>query len=232
MLLGDPNTLVGAKAVDVGAANRFPAEAVVEGTPTEPTPLLTTTPGATPKAFVVLKALLNRPPVLEAEVDEPSETGLVTAVVVVGGDREVKGRPPAVAEAFVEAGVILRKNGLAVLVAVKADADPADKLSGLLATVVLEEVVVLDLVPPRKRSTTPVGVNAGVVVGAPKMVPAPGNVLAAVVDDTMLDLLPSDKACAKTPTALVDTGKPDGVIMAGVLVSLFSVGVPLEGRET
>lgn len=118
-----------------------------------------------------------------------------------------------------------------MLVAVKADADPADKLSGLLATVVLEEVVVLDLVPPRKRSTTPVDVNAGVVVGAPKMVPAPGNVLAAVVD-TMLDLLPSDKACAKTPTALVDTGKPDGVIMAGVLVSLFSVGVPLEGRET
>lgn len=231
MLPGDPNTLVGAKAVDVGAANRFPTEAVVEGTPREPTPLLTTTPGATPKAFVVLKALLNRPPVLVAEVDEPSDTGLVTAVVVVGGDREVRGRPPAVAEAFVEAGVILRKNGLAVLVAVKADADP-DKLSGLLATVVLEEVVVLDLVPPRKRSNTPVGVNAGVVVGAPKMVPAPGSVLAAVVDDTMLDLLPSDKACAKTPTELVDAGKPDGVIMAGVLVSLFSVGVPLEGRET
>lgn len=87
VLPGDPNTLVGAKAVDVGATNRFPAEAVVEGTPTEPTPLLTTTPGATPKAFVVLKALLNRPPVLEAEVDESSETGLVTAVVVVGGDR-------------------------------------------------------------------------------------------------------------------------------------------------
>lgn len=212
--------------MDVGVANRFPAEAVVEETPTEPTPLLTTTPGATPKAFVVLKALLNRPPVLAAEVDETSETGLVTAVVVVVGDREVRGRPPPGAEAFVEAGVILRKNGLAVLVAVKADADPADKLSGLLATVVLEEVVVL--VPPRKRSNTPVGVNNGVVVGAPKMVPAP----AAVVDDTMLDLLPSDKACAKTPTALVDTGKPDGVITAGVLVSLFSVGVPLEGRET
>jgi len=176
--------------------------------------------------------LLNRPTALAADVEESLEDGLVTVVVVAGGGREVNGEPPAGAEAFVEAGVMLGKNGLALLVAEKADAVPADKLSRLPATVVVEGVVVLDLAPPRETSNKLAGGNAGVVVGAPKMLPGTGSVLVAVVDDTMLDLLLSDKACAKTPPALADTGKPDSVITVRVLVSLFSDGVPLEGRET
>ena len=172
--------------------------------------------------------MLNRPPALAAEVDESLEDGLVMVVVIVGGGREVNGEPPAGAEALVEAGVILGKNGLAVFVAEKADAVPAGKLSGLAATAVVEEVVVLDLAPPRERSSKPPGGNAGVVAGALKMLPGTGSVLVAVVDDSMLDLLLSDKTWEKMPPALVDTGKPDGV----TLVSLFSDGVPLEGRET
>ena len=124
--------------------------------------------------------------------------------------------------------MILGKNGLAVFVAEKADAVLADKLSELAAIAVLEKVVVLDLAPPRERSNKPAGENAGVVAEAPKMLPETGSVLVAVVDDTMLDLLLSDKTWAKIPPALVDVGKPDGV----TLVSLFSDGVPLEDRET
>ena len=227
--LDAPNTGVGSKVVDVGAANMLPAAVVAEGAPTEPTPLLTVL-GTTPKALVVLETLLNRLPVLAAEVEEPSEAGLVKVVVVVGGEREVSREPPAGAEAFVEAGLILGKNGLAVLVAEKADAEPADKLSRLLAAVVVEGPVLPDLAPPRERSNTPPGKNAGAVAGAPKMLPVSGNVLAEVVDDTMLDLLLSDNACAKTPPTFKP--KPDGVITAVVLVSLFSDGVPLEGGET
>ena len=226
-----PNTGVGAKAVDVGAANRLPAVVVVEGTPTEPTPLLTVT-GTTPKALAAVETLLNRPPVLAAEVEESLEAGIVTVVAVVGGEREVNEEPPAGAKVFAEAGLILGKNALAVLVAEKADAEPAGKLSGLPATVVLEGVGVPDLTPPRERSNTPAGENAGSVAGAPKIVPGPGSVLVAAVDDTMLDLLLSDKACAKTPATPVDAANPGVVITAGVLVSLFSDGVPLEGRET
>lgn len=226
-----PNTGVGAKAVDGGASKRLPAVVVAEGAPTEPAPLLTV-PRATPKGLAVLETLLNRPTALAADVEESLEDGLVTVVVVAGGGREVNGEPPAGAEAFVEAGVMLGKNGLALLVAEKADAVPADKLSRLPATVVVEGVVVLDLAPPRETSNKLAGGNAGVVVGAPKMLPGTGSVLVAVVDDTMLDLLLSDKACAKTPPALADTGKPDSVITVRVLVSLFSDGVPLEGRET
>lgn len=227
--LDAPNTEVGAKAVDVGAANRLPAAVAAEGAPTEPTPLLTVL-GATPKALVVLETLLNRLPVLATEVEEPLEAGLVKVVVVMGGEREVNGEPPAGAETFVEAGLILGKNGLAVLVAEKADAEPVDKLSRLLAAVVARGAVLPDLAPPRERSSTPPGKNAGAVAEAPKMLLVSGNVLAEVVDDTTLDLLLSDKACAKTPPTL--TPKPDGVITAVVLVSLFSDGVPLKGRET
>ena len=216
----------------VAAANRLPAVVVAEGAPTEPAPLLTV-PRATPKGLAVLETLLNRPPALVADVEESLEDGLVTVVVVVGGEREVNGEPPAGAEAFVETGVMLGKNGLVVLVAEKADAVPADKPSRLLATVVVEGVVVLALAPPRERSNKPAGENAGVVAEAPKIlaVAVTGSVL-GVVDDTVLDLLLSDKACAKTPPALADTGKPGGVIAAGMLASLFSDGVPLEGRET
>lgn len=221
-----PNTGVEAKAVDVGAAKKLPAVVVV-GAPTEPAPLLTV-PRAAPKRLAVVETLLNRPPALAAEVEESLEDGLAMVVVIVGGRREVNGEPPAGAEALVEAGVMLVKNGLAVFVAEKADAVPADKLSGLAATVVVEEVVVLDLAPPRERSNTPAGGNAGFVAGAPKMLPGTGTVFVVVVDDTMLDLLLSDKTWAKIPPALVDIGKPDGV----TLVSLFSDGVPLEGKET
>ena len=229
--VNDPNTGVGVKAVDVGAANSLPAVAVAVGTPTEPAPLLTV-PRATPKGLVVLETLLNRPPALAADVEESLEDGLVTVVVVVGAGGEVNGEPPAGAVAFGGAGVMLGKNRLAVLVAEKADAVPVDKLSRLPVTVVVEGVAVLDLAPPRETSNKPAGENAGVVAGAPKMLPGAGSVLVAVVDDTMLGLLLSDKACAKMPPALADTGKPDSGITAEVLVSLFSDGVPLEGRET
>ena len=85
--LDAPNTGVGSKVVDVGAANMLPAAVVAEGAPTEPTPLLTVL-GTTPKALVVLETLLNRLPVLAAEVEEPSEAGLVKVVVVVGVPHE------------------------------------------------------------------------------------------------------------------------------------------------
>lgn len=134
----------------------------------------------------------NRPPALAAEAEESLEDGLVMVAVAMDGGREVDGEPTAGAEALVEAGVMLGKNGLAVFVAEKADAVPADKLSGLAATVVVEEVVVLDLAPPRETSNKPAGENADVVAGAPKMLPGTGIVLVAVVDDTMLDLLLSD----------------------------------------
>ena len=231
LTVDDPNTGVGAKAVDVGAAKSLPAVAVAVGPPTEPAPLLTV-PKATPKGLAALETLLNRPPALVADVEESLGDGLATVVVAVGDRTEVNGEPPVGAEAFVGAGVMLGKNGLAVLVAEKADAVPVDKLNILPVTVVVGGVVVLDLAPPRETSNKPAGENAGVVAGAPKMLPETGSVLVAVVDDTMLDLLLSDKACAKMPPALADTGKPDSVITVGVLVSLCSDGVPLEGRET
>ena len=205
-----------------------PTEPVpTEPAPTEPAPILTV-PRATPKGLAVVGTLLNRPPALAAEVEESLKDGLVMAVVVVVGGREVNWEPPAGAGTLVEAEMMLGKNGLAAFVAEKADAVPADKPSGLAATVVVEEVVVLDLAPLRVRSNKPAGGNAGVVAAAPKMLPGTGSVLVAAVDDTILDLLLSDKTWAKMPPALVDIGKPDGV----TLVSLFSDGVPLEGRET
>lgn len=223
-----PNTGVGAKAVDVDVPKRLPAP-VVEGAPKEPIPLLVVLT-TTPKALGVLVPLLNRLPVLVAEVDEPS-VGLVMVIVVVGGEAAVNGVLPVGAEAFVVAGLILGKNGVAVFVAEKADGpEPADKLSRLLAVVVVEGAVMPGLAPPSDRPNTPPCADVIVVAGAPKMLPVTGKVLTAVVEGNVLDLLLSDRACAKMPPALVDTPTTGGVINAVVLVSLFSDGVPLEGR--
>lgn len=223
-----PNTGVGAKAVDADAPNRLPAP-VVEGAPKEPIPLLVVL-ATTPKALGVLMSLLNRPPVPGAEVDETC-VGVVSVIVVVGGETVVNGVLPVGAKVFVEAGLIPGKNGVAVVVAEKAGGpEPADKLRRLLAATVVEGAVVPGLAPPSDKPNTPPGADAVVVAGAPTMLPVAGNVLAAVVEGDMLGLLLSDRACAKMPPALADAPTPGGDVNAVVLVSLFSVGVPLEGR--
>lgn len=216
-----PNTGVGAKAVDVGAPNRLPVP-VVEGAPGKPIPVAVVL-ATTPKALGVLVTLLNTPAMPAAEVDEPS-VGLV-----VGSEAVVNGILPVSAEAFVEAVLILGKNGVAVLVAEKADGpEPADKLRRLLAAAVVGGTAMPGLAPPSDRPNTPPGV---VVVGAPKRLPVAGNVLTVVVEGNVLDLLLSERTCAKMPPALAEKLVLGGVVNAVVLVSLFSDGIPLDGGE-
>ena len=124
-----------------------------------------------------------------------------------------------------EAGLIL-KNGLAVLVAEKAeDGDPADKPNKLLVAAVIEGAVipVVD-----GRPNKPPDVEEVVVAAAPKIPVVDGSVLTVLAEGTKLGLLLSDNACTNTPPALAGILTVDGVLKVVVLASLFSEGVALD----
>lgn len=142
------------------------------------------------------------------------------------------GELPTGTEAVVEAGLILEKNGLAVLVAEKAeDGEPADKPSKLLAAVVVEGAVTPVVVPPGGRPNKPTEPLAAVVAVAPKMLVVGGTVLTVLPKDTTgPDLLLSDSACANTPPAPAGIPTLDGVVKVAVLASLFSDGIPLDNK--
>ena len=167
---------------------------------------------------------------LRAEADDVPEA-LVT--VVVDGDVEtvLNGELPTGVDAIVEAGLILEKNGLVVLVTVKADdGDPAEKPSNALAAVVVEGAVTSALEPLGGRPNNPADGEAAVEAAEPKISPVWGDVLNVFAGGATTDLLLSDSACANTPPAPAGIPTLSGAVAVPALVSLFSDGVPLDNE--
>lgn len=193
----------------------------------EPNPVLAALETA-PKALLVLVGLLKIP--LRDEVDEASGA-LVTAVIVGAVETVLNGAFPTGVDAVVEAGLILEKNGLVVLVTVKADdGDPGEKPSKLLGAVVVEGAVTPALEPLGSRPNKPADVEGAVVAAEPKIFPVWGDVLIVFAGGATTDLLLSDSACANTPPALAGIPTLSCVVAVGVLMSLFSDGVPVDNE--
>ena len=199
----------------------------------DPNPVLAALETA-PKALLVLVGLLKIP--LRAEVDEVSGA-LVTAVIVGAVEMVLNGELPTGIDAVVEVGLdtgldwILEKNGLVVLVTVKADdGDPAEKPSKLLGAVVIEGAVTPALEPLGGRPNKPADVEAAVVAAEPKTFPVWGDVPIVFAGGATRDLLLSDSACANTPPAFAGIPTLSCVVAFAALVSLFSDGVPADNE--